>query len=132
MTDDDPTIEPFRRTDYIDEFDRVTARDIADFLDHHATLRCADPGGDDPTARAAFLHRKADLFTRIADQEARIRVDAYVEQVRHMAADARAAAHRAVLHLPQQRVEPTPSATPPPEPDPTGARSQKNPGASSG
>jgi hypothetical protein len=66
---------------YDNAYDRVTARDIADLLHHHAQMRCG-PLGDHPAARAEFLHRKADLLTRIADQAARTRVDDYVEQVR--------------------------------------------------
>jgi hypothetical protein len=46
--------------------DHVTTREIADFLRHLAELR-----GDDPGERAAFLARKAELFTRIgADRPA--------------------------------------------------------------
>jgi hypothetical protein len=41
--------------------DPVTAREIADFLRHLAELRRDDPG-----ERAAFLARKAELFTRLA------------------------------------------------------------------
>ena len=40
--------------------DPVTAREIADLLRHLAELRHDDPG-----ERAAFLARKAELFTRI-------------------------------------------------------------------
>jgi hypothetical protein len=40
--------------------DHVTAREIADFLRDLAELRRDDPG-----ERAAFLARKAELFTRI-------------------------------------------------------------------
>lgn len=43
----------------------VTAREIADFLRNLAELR-AGPRGDDPGERAAFLARKAELFTRLA------------------------------------------------------------------
>lgn len=42
----------------------VTAREIAEFLRHLTELRGAR--GGDPTERAAFLHRKAELFTRLA------------------------------------------------------------------
>jgi hypothetical protein len=45
--------------------DHVTAREIADFLRHLAELR-ASARGDDPAERAAFLARKAELFTRLA------------------------------------------------------------------
>jgi hypothetical protein len=44
--------------------DPVTAREIAEFLRHLAELRGAR--GGDPTERAAFLARKAELFTRLA------------------------------------------------------------------
>jgi hypothetical protein len=50
--------------------DHVTARQITEFLGHLAELRVA-AGRDDPAQRAAFLARKADLFTRIAAQPAR-------------------------------------------------------------
>jgi hypothetical protein len=45
--------------------DHVTVREIADFLHHLAELR-AGARSDDPTERAAFLARKAELFTRLA------------------------------------------------------------------
>jgi hypothetical protein len=41
--------------------DHVTVREIADFLRHLAELRRDDPG-----ERAAFLARKAELFSRLA------------------------------------------------------------------
>jgi hypothetical protein len=116
---------------YDNDFDRVTARDIAQFLHHHAELR-AGPRGDDPAERAAFLHRKADLFTRIADQAARIRTDAYVEQVRQMATNARTAAEKTEQQLPQQLVEPHQRRTPNRPPDTGGAKPQEKSGASSG
>jgi hypothetical protein len=53
-----------------DDYDVVTARDIAEFLHYLAELRCA-PGRTNPAERAAFLGRKAELFTRIASQAAR-------------------------------------------------------------
>ena len=43
----------------------VTVGEIAEFLRHLAELR-ASGRGDDPDARAAFLARKAELFTRLA------------------------------------------------------------------
>ena len=43
----------------------VTAREIAEFLRHLAELR-ASGGERDLAARAAFLHRKTELFTRLA------------------------------------------------------------------
>jgi hypothetical protein len=42
----------------------VTAREIAEFLRHLTELRGAR--GGDPTERAAFGHRKAELFARLA------------------------------------------------------------------
>ena len=117
--------------EYDNDYDRVTARDIAQFLHHHAELRTG-PRGDDPAQRAAFLHRKAELFTRIANQAARIRTDAYVEQVRQMATDARAAAEKINLQLPQQRVGPPHRRTLDRPPDASGATSQEKSGASSG
>jgi hypothetical protein len=117
--------------EYDNDFDRVTARDIAQFLHHHAELR-AGPRGDDPAERAAFLHRKADLFNRIADQAALIRTDAYVEQVRQMATNARTAAEKTELQLPQQPVGPNQRRTTNPPPGTGGAKSQEKSGASSG
>lgn len=49
--------------------DDVTAGEIAEFL-HLARFRSPVLGGD-PVDRAALMARKADLFTRIADQHAR-------------------------------------------------------------
>jgi hypothetical protein len=43
----------------------VTAREIAEFLRHLTDLRVSGRSAD-PDARAAFLHRKAELFTRLA------------------------------------------------------------------
>ena len=43
----------------------VTVGEIAEFLGHLTELR-ASGRGDDPAARAAFGHRKAELFTRLA------------------------------------------------------------------
>jgi hypothetical protein len=113
------------------DYDRVTARDIADLPHHHAQMRCG-PLGDHPAARAEFLHRKADLLTRIADQAARTRVDDYVEQVRQMATEARAAADHPYPQLPRQRVGPNQRRTPDHSPDPGGANSEENTGASFG
>jgi hypothetical protein len=49
--------------------DPVTAREIAEFLHHLARFRSPAAGGD-PADHAALLARKAELFTRIADQHA--------------------------------------------------------------
>jgi hypothetical protein len=95
--------------DFDNAYDRVTARDIADLLHHLAEMRCSTPAGIngiDPAERAAFLSRKADLFTRIARRAERTRVDDYSRQVRQMAADAHAAAEQAQLQLPQPQVGP--------------------------
>lgn len=43
----------------------VTVGEIAKFLRHLTDLRVSDRS-DDPAARAAFLHRKAELFGRLA------------------------------------------------------------------
>jgi len=43
----------------------VTVSEVAEFLRHLTDLRTSGRG-DDPAARAAFLHRKAELFTRLA------------------------------------------------------------------
>jgi hypothetical protein len=42
----------------------VTVGEVAEFLRHLTDLRVSGRG-DDPAARAAFLHRKAELFTRL-------------------------------------------------------------------
>ena len=42
----------------------ITTREIAEFLRHLTELRGAR--GGDPTERAAFDHRKTELFTRLA------------------------------------------------------------------
>lgn len=47
--------------------EHVTVTEIAEFLHHLAELRVG-AHRDDPALRAAFLARKADLFTRIAAQ----------------------------------------------------------------
>jgi hypothetical protein len=52
-------------------FDHVTAAEIAEFLAHLARFRSPALGGD-PTDHAVLLARKAELFTRIAEQHARI------------------------------------------------------------
>ena len=43
----------------------VTVEEIAEFLRHLTELHTSGQG-DDPAARAAFLHHKAELFTRLA------------------------------------------------------------------
>lgn len=80
----------------------VTTADIAEFLHHLAALRFGAPPADDPAERAAFLARKAELFTRIADQHAPTD-PGYAEQVRQMATQAHTAADHH-LRLPQQPV----------------------------
>jgi hypothetical protein len=60
----DPDTGPERVT-----AERVTAREIVEFLHQLAELRPGthtDTGGDEPGERAAFLARKAELFTRLA------------------------------------------------------------------
>ena len=102
---------------YDSDYDRVTARDIADFLHHLAELR---NGHDEfvivPAQRAAFLSRKADLFTRLAEQAEHTRIDAYSQQIRQMADAARTAADHVQPQLPAAA---------------TGANSEENSGASS-
>jgi hypothetical protein len=48
--------------------ERVTVREIAEFLRHLAELRTGTHGDGraDPGERAAFLARKAELFARLA------------------------------------------------------------------
>lgn len=117
---------------YDNEYDRVTAHDIADLLHHLAEMLCGHSGATDPAQRAAFLTRKANLFTQIARRAERTGVDAYTRQVRQMAANARIAAGQAQQQLPQQRVGPTQRRTSDSALARDGARSQKNSGASSG
>lgn len=47
----------------------VTAREIAALLRHLTDLRTSGRDAD-PDARAAFLHRKTELFTRLAASSA--------------------------------------------------------------
>jgi hypothetical protein len=122
-------------TDHDNAYARVTARDIADLLHHLAAMRCSTGTGTgtgviDPAERAAFLSRKAELFTRIARRAERTRVDDYSRQVRQMATDARAAAEQAQLHLPQQRVGQDQRRTSDRPLAKDGAKSQENSGAS--
>jgi hypothetical protein len=135
--DYDPGYPQTYERDFDNAYDRVTARDIADLLHHAAEMRCSPRNGVinnviDPAERASFLSRKAELFTRIARDAERTRVDDYSRQVRQMATDARAAAEQARLLLPQQRVGPDQKRTPDRPPATDGARSEENSGASSG
>ena len=81
--DYDPGYPQTYDIDFGNAYDRVTARDIADLLHHLAEMRCSTPAGVnnviDPAERAAFLSRKADLFTRIARPAERTRVDVAVQ-----------------------------------------------------
>ena len=49
--------------------EHVTTAEIAEFLRHLARFRSPAVGGD-PADHAALLARKAELFARIADQQA--------------------------------------------------------------
>ena len=99
-------------------------------------MRCTTPADVnnviDPAERAAFLSRKADLFTRIARNAEQTRVDDYSRQVRQMATDARTAAEQAQLQLPQQQVGPDQRRTSARPLTSRGARSEENSGATSG
>jgi hypothetical protein len=135
--DYDPGYPQTNEGDFDNAYDRVTARDIADLLHHLAEMRCSTPAGAinnviDHAQRAAFLSRKADLFTRIARRAERTRVDDYSRQVRQMAADARAAAEQAQPQLPQPPVGPAQRRTTDRPLTRGGARSEENSGASSG
>ena len=131
--DYDPGYPQTYEGDFGNAYDRVTARDIADFLHHLAELRNGHAESViDPAQRAAFLSRKADLFTRLAEQAEHTRIDAYSQQIRQMADTARAAADHVQTQLPQQRLGPTPRRTPHRPPTTSGAGSQENPGANSG
>ena len=134
--DYDPGYPQTYERDFDNVYDRVTVRDIADLLHHAAEMRCSTRDGInnviDPAERAAFLSRKADLFTRIARRAERTRIDDYSRQVRQMAADAHAAAEQAKLQLPQRPVGPNQRRTSDDQLARDGARSQENSGASSG
>jgi hypothetical protein len=132
--DYDPGYPQTYERDFDNVYDRVTVRDIADLLHHAAEMRCSTRDGInnviDPAERAAFLSRKAALFTRIAQDAERTRVDDYSRQVRQMATDARTAAEQA--QLPQQQVGPDQRRTSARPPTSRGARSEENSGATSG
>ncbi|MFC4949237.1 hypothetical protein [Pseudonocardia sp. GCM10023141] len=135
--DYDPGYPQTFERDYDNAYDRVTARDIADLLHQFTEMRCSPRGGVidtviDPAERAAFLSRKAELFTRIARRAERTRVDDYSRQVRQMATDARHAAEQARLQIPQQRVGPDQRRTLDGPTARDGAESEENSGASSG
>ena len=134
--DYDPGYPQTYERDFDNVYDRVTVRDIADLLHHAAEMRCSTRGGInnviDPAERAAFLSRKAELFTRIAQDAERNRVDDYSRQVRQMATDARTAAEQAQLQLPQQQVGPDQRRTSDRQLTNGGARSEENSGATSG
>ena len=132
--DYDPGYPQTYEHDFDNAYDRVTVRDIADLLHHAAEMRCSARDGInnviDPAERAAFLSRKAELFTRIAQDAEQTRVDDYSRQVRQMATDARTAAEQA--QLPQQQVGPDQRRTSARPPTSRGARSEENSGATSG
>ena len=117
--------------DIISDYDTVTAADIAEFTRHLAELRYGQPRAGDPTERALFLARKADLLIRIAAQH--IHTDpGYAEHVLQLARDAHTTAAHAALQLPHQQVGPTSRGTPARQPASAGAKSKENSGASSG
>ena len=132
--DYDPGYPQTYERDFDNVYDRVTVRDIADLLHHAAEMRCSTRDGInnviDPAQRAAFLSRKAELFTRIAQDAERTGVDDYSRQLRQMAADARAAAEQA--QLPQQQMGPDQRRTSTRPLTSRGARSEENSGATSG
>jgi hypothetical protein len=133
--DYDPGYPQTDEGNFDNAYDQVTARDIADLLHHLAEMRCSTSGGVinnviDPAERAAFLSRKAELFTRIAQDAERTGVDNYSRQVRQMATDARTAAEQA--QLPQQQVGPDQRRTSARPLTSRGARSEENSGATSG
>ena len=113
-----------------DDYDRVTAADIAEFTRHLADLRYNQPRASDPAERALFLARKADLLARIAAQHTRPDPD-YAEHVLQLARAAHDTAEQAALQVPHQRAGPTPRRTPTRQPPPIGASSEKNSGARS-
>jgi hypothetical protein len=132
--DYDPGYPQTYERDFDNVYDQVTVRDIADLLHHAAEMRCSTRDGInnviDPTERATFLSRKAELFTRIAQEAERTGIDDYSRQVRQMATDARTAAEQA--QLPQQQVGPDQRRTSARPLTSPGARSEENSGATSG
>lgn len=135
--DYDPGYPQTYERDFDTAYDRVTARDIADLLHHAADIRCNTPAGAgsagiDPAERATFLSRKAALFTRIAQDAERTRIDDHSRQVRQMATDARTATEQAQLQLTQPRVGPDQRRTTNRPLTTGGARPEENSGASSG
>jgi hypothetical protein len=132
--DYDPGYPQTYERDFDNVYDQVTVRDIADLLHHAAEMRCSTRDGInnviDPAQRAAFLSRKAALFTRIAQDAERTGVDDYSRQVRQMATDARTAAEQ--VQLPQQQVGPDQRRTSARPLTSRGARSEENSGATSG
>jgi hypothetical protein len=134
--DYDPGYPQTCERDFDNVYDRVTARDIADLLHHAAEMRCSTRDGInnviDPAQQAAFLSRKAELFTRIAQHAEQTGADDYSRQVRQMATDARTAAEQAQLQLPQQQVGPDQRRTSARPLTSRGARSEENSGATSG
>ena len=115
-----------------DDYDHVTAADIAQFTRHLADMHHDQPRADDPVERALFLARKADLLIRIAAQHTRTDPE-YAEQVLQLARDAHiAAAQTATLAVPLQQVGPPHRRTPTSQPASDGANSQENSGASFG
>jgi hypothetical protein len=117
--------------DNISDYDTVTAADITDFTHYLAELRYGQPRADNSAERALFLARKADLLIRIAAQHTGTDPD-YAEHILQLARNTHAAAEQAALQVPHQRVGPTHRRTRTPQHSPGGARSQENPGASSG
>ena len=115
-----------------DDYPAVTARDIAQFLDHLAALRYG-AGAEDPAERAAFLAHKAELCHRIADQHAHTD-PAYAAQVRQIATDALTAAaeHDRPPVTTTTTVGPTRKRTTHPDHRGAGARPQEKSGATSG
>jgi hypothetical protein len=134
--DYDPGYPQTYQRDFDNAYDRVTVRDIADLLHQFTDLRSTARGGTtnsiDPAERVAFLSRKAELFTRIAQDAERTGVDDYSRQVRQMATDARTAAEQAQLQLPQQQMGPNQRRTSARPLTSGGARSEENSGATSG
>jgi hypothetical protein len=119
-------------TDDATDYDRITARDIADLLHHLADMRCAAATpSTDPADRAAFLTRKAELLTQIARDAERTRIDDYSRQARQIATDARAAAEQAREQLPKTQVGPDQRREAGSPPTTDGANSEENSGASS-
>ena len=92
MTEDPFTDESITGDPIPDDYDLVTSLDVTELLHCLGHLHWGIHGND-TTERTAFLHRKAELFTRIANQHAQ-RDPIYSAEVRQLAANADGASRK--------------------------------------